>query len=57
MSASEAKKRAAQFLKDQAAIITKYGKSPKLSGPAYKAALQETAKKFQSLTAPKAANL
>lgn len=57
MSASEAKKRAAQFLRDQAAIITKYGKSPKLSGPAYKAALQETTKTFQSLTAPKAASL
>jgi hypothetical protein len=57
MSESEAKKRAAQFLKEQAAIITKYGKSPKLSGPAYKAALQETAKTFRSLISPKAASL
>lgn len=50
MSNSEAKKNAKQFLKDQAAIIKKYGDAPKLAGQSYKAALQDTTKTFKSLS-------
>ena len=51
MSADEARKNAVQFLKDQAAIMRKYGDTPKMRGDDYKAALNETAKKFESLSA------
>ena len=50
MSRSEAKKNATQFLREQARIIGKYGKAPKLSGEKYQAALRGTAKTFQSLS-------
>jgi hypothetical protein len=50
MSSSEAKKHAKQFLKDQAAIISKYGEAPKLSGQSYKTALLDTTRTFQTLS-------
>ena len=50
MLPSEAKKNAEQFLKDQAAIIKKYGEAPKLSGEDYKAVLNDTTKTFESLS-------
>jgi len=50
MSPSEAKRNAAQFLKDQAAIMKKHGEAPKLSDQDYQTALTETAKTFQSLS-------
>jgi hypothetical protein len=50
MSPSEAKKNAAQFLKDQAAIMKKHGQAPKLSELDYQAALTETTRTFQSLS-------
>lgn len=50
MSPSEAKRNAAQFLKDQAAIMKKYGEAPKLSRQDYQAALTDTTKTFQSLS-------
>jgi hypothetical protein len=53
MSPRDAKKNAAQFLRDQAAIMKKYGKAPKLSGQDYKAALSDTTKTFQSLSTPR----
>ena len=41
---------AEKFLKEQAEIIEKYGKAPKLSGPNYHEALRNTARTFESLT-------
>ena len=41
MSPSEAKRNAAQFLKDQAAIMKKHGEAPKLSDQDYQTALTE----------------
>ena len=49
MSPRDARKSAEKFLRDQAAIMKKYGKAPKLSGPTYKAALAEATKTTQSL--------
>jgi len=53
MSASESKRIAAQYLKEQAEIIAKYGKAPKLSGESYREAESETAKTFRTLSAAK----
>jgi hypothetical protein len=53
MSPSEAKKNAEQFLRDQAAIIKKYGEAPKLSGEDYQAVLNDTTKTFESLSTPR----
>ena len=53
MSPSEAKENAEQFLKDQAAIIKKYGEAPKLSGADYKAVLNDTTQTFESLSTPR----
>lgn len=50
MSPRDARKSAEKFLRDQAAIMKKYGKAPKLSGPTYRAALNETAKTIRSLS-------
>lgn len=51
MSRQEAKASAAKYLREQAEIMKKYGKSAKLSGPDYQEALKNTAKTFQSLAA------
>lgn len=53
MSDSQAKKIAAQYLKEQAEIIGRYGKAPKLSGESYREAESDTAKTFQTLSAAK----
>lgn len=50
MSTSEAKKSATGFLKEQAAIMAKYGPAPKLSGSAYQQALRGAQKTFHSLS-------
>lgn len=55
MSPSEAKKNAAQFLKDLAAIMKKHGEAPKLSEQDYQAALRDTTKTFESLSTPRKA--
>jgi hypothetical protein len=51
MSPQDAKKNAALFLKDQAAIIKKYGEAPKLSGQRFQAAFNGTVRTFRSLGA------
>jgi hypothetical protein len=51
MSASEAKKMAEEYLKEQARIIEQYGAAPKLRGDRYKEAVSETQKTFQTLRA------
>ena len=51
MSESKAKEVAAQFLKESAKIMGKYGQEPKLSGQRYQKVLAETQKTFQSLSA------
>ena len=56
MSSDEAKKNAVQFLKDQAAIISKYGKPPKLSGEDYRSARDDAAKTFRALSSNKPAD-
>jgi len=55
MSPSEAKKNAAQFLKDLAAIMKKHGEAPKLSEQDYQTALRDTTKTFESLSTPRKA--
>ena len=50
MTVLEAEKNAIKYLREQAWIIGKYGKAPKLSGESYQAALEATAKTFQSLS-------
>ena len=50
MSPSEARKKAEKFLRGQAEIMKQYGKAPKLSGPTYRAAINETAKTLRALT-------
>ena len=42
---------AAKFLRDQAEIMKKYGEGPKLSGPSFEAAVNETKKTFKTLSA------
>jgi hypothetical protein len=53
MSPDEARQNAAQFLKDQAEIIKRFGKAPKLSGRGYQDVLNETTKTFQTLSSLK----
>ena len=53
MSKAQAAQAAAKYLKDQAAIMKKYGDAPKLSGSAYTAAKNATAKTFQTISATK----
>jgi hypothetical protein len=51
MSAKQAKQTAAQFLRESAKIMGKYGEEPKLSGQRYQKVLAETQKTFQTLSA------
>jgi len=50
MSDSQSKKIAAQYLKEQAEIIARYGKAPKLSGESYREAESDAAKTFKTLS-------
>ena len=50
MSGNQVTKLAAKFLKDQAEIMKKYGEGPKLSGPSFVAAVNETKKTFKTLS-------
>jgi hypothetical protein len=50
MSAKEASKAAAQYIKDQAEIMRKHGESPKLSGKNYDSAVRATAQTFQAIS-------
>lgn len=49
MSKTEASQTATQYMKEQAAIMKKYGDAPKLSGPDYQAAIAATARTFQMI--------
>lgn len=49
MSASEAKKKAEQYLREQAEIIRKHGGVAKLRGQKYKEAVSETTRTFEML--------
>lgn len=53
MSKAQAAQAAAQYLKDQAAIMKKYGDAPKLSGPSYTAAKTATTRTFQMISSTK----
>jgi hypothetical protein len=53
MSKAQAAQAAAQYLKDQAAIMKKYGEAPKLSGPSYTAAKKATAHTFKTISSAK----
>ena len=49
MTSTDAKKKAEQYLKDQAEIIRKYGGVAKLKGEKYKEAVNETTRTFEIL--------
>jgi hypothetical protein len=48
-STTDAKKKAEQYLRDQAEIIRKYGGVPKLRGEKYKEAVNDTTRTFKML--------
>jgi hypothetical protein len=49
VATSDAKKLAHDFLKDQAAIIKKYGHRPKMSGQKFQRVINETKRTFETL--------
>jgi|SwirhisoilCB1_FD_contig_31_13567411_length_218_multi_5_in_0_out_0_1 hypothetical protein len=51
MSKTEANQTATQYMKEQAAIMKKYGEAPKLSGPDYQAAIAAVTRTFQLIGA------
>jgi hypothetical protein len=51
MSEKQAAQAAAQYMKDQAAIMKKYGESPKVSGANYESAVRATTRTFQTISA------
>jgi len=51
MSKTEANQTATQHMKEQAAIMKKYGEAPKLSGPDYQAAIAAVTRTFQLIGA------
>lgn len=51
MSKTEANETATQYMKEQAAIMKKYGEAPKLSGPNYQAAITAVTRTFQLIGA------
>jgi hypothetical protein len=53
MSKSQATALATQYLRDQAAIMKKYGDAPKLSGPRYQAAKVAATRTFQTISSTK----
>lgn len=53
MSKSQATAAATQYLRDQAAIMKKYGTAPKLSGPQYTAAKNAVSRTFQTISSTK----
>jgi hypothetical protein len=53
MSKAQAKQAAANYLRDQAAIMKKYGDAPKLSGPQYTAAKTAVTRTFQTISSNK----
>jgi hypothetical protein len=53
MSKAQAAQAAANFLRDQAAIMKKYGEAPKLSGPRYTAAKNAATRTFQTISSTK----
>jgi hypothetical protein len=50
MDTQSAKKKAEQYLREQAEIIRKYGGVAKLRGPKYKEAVSDTTRAFESIT-------
>ncbi len=52
MSRPSSKNIAEDFIKDQLAIIEKYGTAPKLSAKAYKTLVAKTSRSFAALKAP-----
>lgn len=53
MSPIDAKKKAEQYLRDQAKIIGRYGKAPKLHGDKYNEAVTDTERTFKLLATPR----
>jgi hypothetical protein len=53
MSDTQAKQTATRYLKDQAAIMKKYGAAPKLSGKNYQSAMSATTRTFKTLSSAK----
>ena len=53
MSKTQATQAATNYLRDQAAIMGKYGTAPKLSGPNYTAAKEATTRTFQKISSAK----
>lgn len=53
MSKAQAAKTAEKYLRDQAAIMKKYGDAPKLYGPRYAAAKNATTHTFQTISSTK----
>lgn len=49
MSKTEANETATRYMKEQAAIMKKYGEAPKLSGPDYQAAITATTRTFRMI--------
>jgi hypothetical protein len=49
MSKTEANETATRYMKEQAAIIRKYGAAPKLSGPDYQAAVAAITRTFHMM--------
>jgi hypothetical protein len=50
MSPKNVTQLAANFLRDQAEIMKKYGQGPKLSGPSFETAVSATKKTFKTLS-------
>jgi hypothetical protein len=53
MSDTQAKQTAIRYLKDQAAIMKKYGAAPKLSGKSYQSAMSATTRTFKTISSAK----
>jgi hypothetical protein len=56
MSSNEAKRKAEQYLRDQAKIIGRYGKAPKLHGAKYDEAVTDTERTFKLLALSRTLN-
>ena len=50
MSETQAAQAAAQYMKDQAEIMRKYGETPKVSGVKYASAVRATTRTFQTIS-------
>lgn len=53
MSQTQATQAAAKYMRDQAAVMRKYGETPKVSGPKFASAVRATARTFQAISKAK----